>query len=74
MTVEINIADINPESVRAALRDYAATFAGAERDRDDALVQTRSLSLQLKDMEMERNRLDDKLMRLQRNLVDTEDS
>ena len=46
----VSIADIDPEAVRLALRDFVQQLAGAERDRDDAIASLRSISSQLKEM------------------------
>lgn len=32
----VDVADIDPEQIRAALRDYVQTSMGIERDRDDS--------------------------------------
>merc|ERR1712168_676862 len=54
----ISVADIDPEAVRAALRDFVQQLATSEKDRDDALAQARSLSIQLKEMEEDRDRIE----------------
>ena len=70
---EVNVADIDPEAVRVALRDFVQQLAGAERERDDALAACRSLSQQLKEMEEDRDRTEGRLMQLQRSLGECEE-
>lgn len=70
---EVSIADIDPEAVRLALRDFVQLLAGAERDRDDSVASLKSITNQLKEMEEDRNRVEVRLQQLQRSLGEAEE-
>ena len=50
--------DIDPETVRIALRDFVSSFSASNREREEAVAQLSMTKAHLVEMEAERDRLD----------------
>ncbi|XP_076086637.1 uncharacterized protein LOC143057256 isoform X1 [Mytilus galloprovincialis] len=70
---EMAAVDVDPEAVRMALRDFVQQLANAERERDDALANTKSMGIQLQELEDEKGRVERRLEQLQKSLGDVEE-
>lgn len=67
-------AEVDPEAVRLALRDYVTLMASTERERDDAQAAVRNLSGQLGESNEERARVEERLATLQKSLLEVEEN
>ena len=64
-------ADIDPELVRVALRDFAQKLKDLERERDEARAQVNSLQRQLSEIEQDRNDCEQRLTSVQKTLEES---
>lgn len=65
--------EIDPETVRAALRDFAQNIKDAERERDEAFARSNNLQKAVSELEEERAVLDQRMQALQRGLGEAEE-
>ena len=72
-SVAASAMELEPESVHVALRGFVQNMVKAERERDDALLQNRTLEGRVRDSELERQRADERGHQLQKALGDSED-
>merc|ERR1719376_1920590 len=67
------VQDIDPEVVRAALRDFLQELKDTQRDKDDAKIEISNLTRQLMEMEGDRDRVNQRLQHLQKSLGEAEE-
>lgn len=72
-SVAASAMELEPEAVHVALRGFVQNMVKAERERDDALLQNRTLEGRVRDSELERQRSDERGHQLQKALGDSED-
>ena len=65
--------EIDPETVRSALRDFAQSMKEAERERDESMAKTGNLQRALAEMEEEKAHTDQRLQALQKSLGEAEE-
>ena len=65
--------EIDPETVRQALRDFAQSMKDAERTKEEALNRANGLQKTIGEMEEERARMDQRLQTMQRTLGEAEE-
>lgn len=65
--------EIDPETVRSALRDFAQSMKEAERERDESMAKTNNLQRALAEMEEEKAHTDQRLQALQKSLGEAEE-
>ena len=66
-------AEIDPETVRAALRDFAQSMKDAERAKEEALTRVAALQKTIGEMEEERRGVDERLQAMQKTLGESEE-
>merc|ERR1712015_95091 len=67
------VQDIDPEVVRAALRDFLQELKDTQREKDDAKIEVSNLTRQLMEMEADRDRVTQRLQQLQKSLGEAEE-
>lgn len=65
--------EIDPETVRSALRDFAQSMKEAERERDESIGKANNLQRALAEMEEEKAHADQRLQALQKSLGEAEE-
>ena len=65
--------EIDPETVRSALRDFAQTIKDAERERDEAIARSNNLQKAVSELEEERAVMDQRMQALQKGLGEAEE-
>lgn len=65
--------EIDPETVRSALRDFAQSMKEAERERDESMTKANNLQRALAEMEEEKAHTDQRLQALQKSLGEAEE-
>lgn len=65
--------EIDPETVRSALRDFAQSMKEAERERDESTAKAGNLQRALAEMEEEKAHADQRLQALQKSLGEAEE-
>lgn len=65
--------EIDPETVRSALRDFAQSMKEAERERDESTAKANNLQRALAEMEEEKAHADQRLQALQKSLGEAEE-
>lgn len=65
--------EIDPETVRSALRDFAQSMKEAERERDESMAKAGNLQRALAEMEEEKAHTDQRLLALQKSLGEAEE-
>ena len=73
MCFKFEVADIDPEAIRMALREFVQNFANVERERDDALGEINSLKRNLAELTDTHNRTEQRLILLQKTLTEAEE-
>lgn len=73
LILKIEVADIDPEAIRMALREFVQNLANTERERDDALAEINSLRRNINDINETYNRTEQRLMLLQKTLTEAEE-
>ena len=71
-TMELS-GEIDPETVRSALRDFAQSMKEAERERDESMAKAGNLQRALAVMEEEKAHTDQRLQALQKSLGEAEE-
>ncbi|CAF0803068.1 unnamed protein product [Rotaria sp. Silwood1] len=69
----VDVADIDPEQIRTALREFVQNFITTERERDDCIVEVAQLRRTTKDLEENLQRTEQRLSQLQKTLLSTEE-
>lgn len=67
------MADVDPEAIRMALREFVQNLANTERERDDALAEINSLRRNLNEMTETHSRTEQRLLQLQKTLTEAEE-
>ena len=65
--------EIDPETVRSALRDFAQSMKEAERERDEAMSKANNLQRAVAAMEEEKEHTEQRLLALQKSLGEAEE-
>ena len=65
--------EIDPETVRASLRDFAQNIKDAERERDEAIARSNNLQRVVSELEEERAVMDQRMQALQKGLGEAEE-
>ena len=65
--------EIDPEVVRAALRDFAQGMKEAEREREEALAKVSNLQRLTSELEEEKGHAEHRLQALQKSLGEAEE-
>lgn len=65
--------EIDPETVRSALRDFAQSMKEAERERDEAMAKANNLQRALEEMNEEKAHTEQRLQALQKSLGEAEE-
>ena len=71
--LKIDVADVDPEAIRIALREFVQNLANTERDRDDAVSEANQLKRNLNEVIEAHNRTEQRLMQLQKCLTESEE-
>ncbi|CAM4772379.1 unnamed protein product [Rotaria magnacalcarata] len=69
----VDVADIDPEQIRTALREFVQTFITTERERDDCVVEVTQLRRTTKECEENLSRTEQRFSQLQKTLVSYEE-
>ncbi|CAF4733141.1 unnamed protein product, partial [Rotaria socialis] len=69
----VDVADIDPEQIRSALRDFVQSFISTERDRDDCVSETTQLRRINKELEDNLARSEFRFNQLQKTLMSFEE-
>lgn len=67
------MADVDPEAIRMALREFVQNLANTERERDDAHAEINSLKRNLNEITDAHNRTEQRLLLLQKTLTESEE-
>jgi hypothetical protein len=67
------VADIDPEAIRAGLREHILNLTNAERERDDALAEVNLLRRNLNEINEAHGRTEQRLLQLQKTLTEAEE-
>ena len=65
-------SEIDPETIRSSLRDFAQKLKDLERERDEAIAKLGVMQRQAGDLENDRNECEERINTLQKTLEDTE--
>ena len=65
--------EVDPETVRAALRDFAQQLKDSEREKEEALTRASQLQRALSEVEEDRARVEGRLQALQKSLGDSDE-
>ena len=65
--------EIDPETVRSALRDFAQSMKEAERERDEAMAKANNLQRAVEEMGEEKAQTEQRLQALQKSLGESEE-
>ena len=65
--------EIDSETVRSALRDFAQSMKEAERERDEAMSKANNLQRAVAAMEEEKGHTEQRLLALQKSLGEAEE-
>jgi rootletin len=71
--LKIDVADVDPEAIRIALREFVQNLANTERDRDDAISEANQLKRNLNEVIDAHNRTEQRLLQLQKCLTESEE-
>lgn len=66
-------SEIDPETIKISLREFAQTLKDLEAERDEVLAKVGVLQKQLVNMENDRNECEERIQLLQKTLEDTEE-
>ena len=66
-------SEIDPETIRSGLRDFAQKLKDLERERDEAHAKIGVMQRQIVNLEKDRNECEERVQTLQKNLEDTEE-
>ncbi|CAF3848033.1 unnamed protein product [Rotaria sordida] len=69
----VDVADIDPEQIRTALREFVQNFITTERERDDCVVEVTQLRRTVKEIEENLQRTEQRFSQLQKTLLSTEE-
>ncbi|CAF4826729.1 unnamed protein product [Rotaria sp. Silwood1] len=69
----VDVADIDPEQIRSALRDFVQSFITTERDRDDCVAEATQLRRINKELEDNLSRAELRYNQLQKTLMSFEE-
>lgn len=65
--------EIDPETVRSALRDFAQSMKEAERERDEAMAKLNNLQRAMEEMAEDKAQTEERLQTLQKSLGEAEE-
>jgi len=66
-------SEIDPETIRSSLRDFAQKLKDLERERDEAIAKIGVMQRQADNLEKDRNECEERIHMLQKTLEDTEE-
>ncbi|CAF4405119.1 unnamed protein product, partial [Adineta steineri] len=69
----VDVADIDPEQIRTALRDFVQNYITTERDRDDCAAEAAVLRRTTKELEDSLLRTEQRFSQLQKTLMSFEE-
>jgi rootletin len=72
-TSNIDVADVDPEAIRCALREFVQNLANTERDRDDALSEANQLKRNIGEVMESHARTEQRLGQLQKLMTESEE-
>ncbi|PIK36533.1 putative rootletin isoform X6 [Apostichopus japonicus] len=67
------VLEIDPETIRIALRDFAQRLKGIEKERDEAQARLSHSQQEMAEMEVSRAQIEDRLQQVQRSLGEAEE-
>jgi rootletin len=67
------VADVDPEAIRLALREYVQNLANIERERDDCITENNLLKKNIAEVQEAHVRTEQRLSHLQKSLMETEE-
>lgn len=70
---QFDVADVDPEAIRAALRDYVQNLINIERERDDALSEVTQLKRNLNELQDSHGRTEQRMLQIQKTLTEAEE-
>ncbi len=71
--MKIDVADVDPEAIRLALREHVQNFASIERERDDCIIENNLLKNNITEVQEAHMRTEQRLSQLQKSLMETEE-
>ncbi len=71
--MKFDVADIDPEAIRVALREFVQNLVNVERERDDAIAEINQLKRNLNELQETHNLTEARLFQLQKTLTEAEE-